>query len=408
MSVRKNTRGRWMVDAQIQAPHGSKIRIRKVSPVQSRRGAERYERRLRKAVMEGTQRRVDGALQRVPTVAEYVQPYLRDLDSRGRKPTTLSSTEGLLRNWITPRVGGRSIDAVKTVDFSVVRQAMTEAGRNAKTINNALVVLSGMVRHWHVEHDISPPAFRVGLVKVAKCEAPFYTDEESDALVAAAGEAGPDIETLVLFGVDGGLRMSEIRALRWSDLALLGRATVTVSRTREGDEEYPPKGWASRVIPLTGRLVAALGGVVRRLCDPHVLLDRWGQPLTRRMVDRRFRKVKRAAGIMHGTFHTTRHTFCTTLAARGVPPKTIQELAGHADLSTTMRYLHATPGATDAAIAALERRPETSLTEQPRLNLTRPPPSPPSRVFAEHTTQGDVPGSRELSEGSRRGQMAEK
>ncbi|MCH9679974.1 MAG: site-specific integrase [Deltaproteobacteria bacterium] len=373
MTVRRTARGRWMVDAHIQTPTGTSVRIRKVSPLQTRRGAERFERQLREAVVAGTYRR---SLAKVPTIGEYVEPYLRDLASRGRKRSTLMSISGLLRNWIVPRVGERLVDAIKTADFSTVRQAMIEKGRSGKTTNNALVVLSGMVRHWHTEQDLRPPAFRVGLVKTAKTEAKFYTDDEVELLVEAAHELGSDMESMLLLGVDAGLRMSEIRALQWGDLALQDRPTVTVSRTREGDEEYPPKGWASRVVPLSVRLVDVLGSVVRNLADPHVLLDRWGKPLTRRMVGTRFAGIKERAGIEHGTFHTTRHTFCTILAARGVPPKTIQELAGHADLSTTQRYLHAMPGAKDAAIAALARRPESSGEWFPGRAFTSPPAAP--------------------------------
>jgi len=40
---------------------------------------------------------------------------------------------------------------------------------------------------------------------------------------------------------------------------------------------------------------------------------------------------------------------------RGAPPKAIQELAGHADLTMTQRYMHLSPAALDAAIGLLER-----------------------------------------------------
>jgi len=40
---------------------------------------------------------------------------------------------------------------------------------------------------------------------------------------------------------------------------------------------------------------------------------------------------------------------------RGAPPKAIQELAGHADLTMTQRYMHLSPAALDAAISLLER-----------------------------------------------------
>ena len=48
------------------------------------------------------------------------------------------------------------------------------------------------------------------------------------------------------------------------------------------------------------------------------------------------------------------HTFCSHLAMRGAPARGIQELAGHADLRTTQRYMHLSPWALDAAIRLLE------------------------------------------------------
>ena len=50
-----------------------------------------------------------------------------------------------------------------------------------------------------------------------------------------------------------------------------------------------------------------------------------------------------------------RHTFCSHLAMRGAPARAIQELAGHADLGTTQRYMHLSPAAVDSAIRLLEQ-----------------------------------------------------
>lgn len=54
-----------------------------------------------------------------------------------------------------------------------------------------------------------------------------------------------------------------------------------------------------------------------------------------------------------GNIHVLRHTFCSHLAMRGAPAVTLKELAGHANLSTTMRYMHLQAGAKQAAIALL-------------------------------------------------------
>jgi integrase len=54
--------------------------------------------------------------------------------------------------------------------------------------------------------------------------------------------------------------------------------------------------------------------------------------------------------------HILRHTFCSHLAMKGAPARAIQELAGHADLSTTQRYMHLNPAVTEDAIRLLEGR----------------------------------------------------
>jgi integrase len=55
--------------------------------------------------------------------------------------------------------------------------------------------------------------------------------------------------------------------------------------------------------------------------------------------------------------HILRYAFCSHLAMRGAPVRAFQELAGHADLGTAMRYVHLSPASLNQAIRLLEQRP---------------------------------------------------
>jgi site-specific recombinase XerD len=76
-------------------------------------------------------------------------------------------------------------------------------------------------------------------------------------------------------------------------------------------------------------------------------------PLTQKVVQVLVRRAARRANVKPGV-HILRHTFCSHLAMRGAPARTIQELAGHQDLTTTQRYMHLSPAAIDAAIRLLD------------------------------------------------------
>ena len=113
------------------------------------------------------------------------------------------------------------------------------------------------------------------------------------------------------------------------------------------------KGGRLRYVPLTARLANVLREH-RHLRGPRVLYHDDGEPLTEGLVQGLVKRAARRAGLPNNGPHMLRHTFCSHLAMRGAPARSIQELAGHANLTTTMRYMHLTPAAVDSAIRLLE------------------------------------------------------
>jgi len=105
---------------------------------------------------------------------------------------------------------------------------------------------------------------------------------------------------------------------------------------------------------MTARLAAALEA--HRNLRTRVLPKDDGTEIDWHWAREKMATAQRRAGMKSdGKLHKLRHTFGARLAMAGAPAKTIQELMGHADLQTTMRYLHLTPQHKEAAIRLLER-----------------------------------------------------
>jgi site-specific recombinase XerD len=105
----------------------------------------------------------------------------------------------------------------------------------------------------------------------------------------------------------------------------------------------------------------------RNLRERVLYTDR-GEELSNRAIRSMLARAQRRANLEdNGGIHVLRHTFCSHLAIAGVPAKAIQELAGHADLKTTMGYMHLSPGNRSAAMATLASFYGAAETEEERV-----------------------------------------
>ena len=184
-------------------------------------------------------------------------------------------------------------------------------------------------------------------------KADFYDLAQYEALREAAKMANPYFYAMVLLGGDAGLRRGEIAGMEWSDISL-DLKLLTVRRSLYKGQVTLPKGGRERVLNLTTRLAEALRAIEQ---DQHqrVVLNAEKKPITESEINEVMLPLTKAAGLTPSRrVHILRHTFCAHLAIRGAPPRAIQELAGHTDLSTTERYLYLTPSARSNAIKLLE------------------------------------------------------
>lgn len=181
----------------------------------------------------------------------------------------------------------------------------------------------------------------------------FYDFDQYQWLVNAAEKVDLRIHLLVLLGGDAGLRRGEIIALEWPDVDLR-RGLLTIERSEWKGKVTETKGLKYRVVPLTKRLQAALASN-RHLRGERVLYSDETPSVTAKVLQKWMANAQRRAGLRaNGALHILRHTFCSHLAMRGAPALSIQRLAGHEDLQTTLGYMHLAKGETERAIRLLD------------------------------------------------------
>lgn len=347
---RGRVKERIIVDVDVQLPDGSRQRVRRVSPVQTRRGAERFERELRQSLLDGS---YNSNTKEVPTLREFSKEFLETYVAANNKKSEQISKESIFRHRLNPELGRRRLDSITMRDVERIKATWLKEGLSPKRINNMLSVLGKTLR-YAAELELIETVPRIKLMKVPPPDIDFLDFEELDQLIAAA-LMEPEALAAVLCASNAGLRAGEIKGLQWGDIDFRN-SRLTVQRTIYQGHEGSPKGGRLRRVEMTSRLVAALKGV-RHLRGLYVFCGADGRPWTRGELDSRLSRSYKRAKLRKVGWHTLRHTFCSHLAMRGAPARSIQELAGHASLSTTQRYMHLSPSAKREAIDLLEKPP---------------------------------------------------
>lgn len=197
-----------------------------------------------------------------------------------------------------------------------------------KTINRYLALLSKVLRH-HADNGTIPMPAVPWLDVVTGGRIRWYTREEEAAIRDHfLGQGDRAMNDLVVFLCDTGFRLGE--AL--SAFRVEGQSAVL-------DDQ---KGGRRTATPLTDRAY-------------HVAVSRQWSGLTGDQVDKRWAKMRTALKLdATANVHACRHTTATRLAAAGRPVNEIQMFMRHADVRTTMIYVHLAAGQLQSAVSALE------------------------------------------------------
>ncbi|MEP6654537.1 MAG: site-specific integrase [Myxococcales bacterium] len=354
MSVLRDVRdGRWRYRKPIHLPNGRSVRISGTPAISTKIAAEAAEREHIQRVLSPSPEHV--AKTEVPKFESFAEEFMSTYAKANNKPSEQVAKRSILSNHLIPAFGSLPLDQITVQDVERMKARMLAKELSRKRVNNVLNVLNKLFR-YALELEIIGKQPTIRTLKVAPCKVDFFsTDEVARLITAAASE--PEWQTAIMLAADTGLRMGELLALEWGDVDLKARL-LTVMRSDWRGQIGSPKGGRARKIPLTDRVAVALKGH-RHLRGKLVFCWEDGRRWTFVTMRAGLKRQEKRAGLRITGWHILRHTFCSHLAMKGAAPRAIQELAGHASISVTERYMHLAPTALTEAIALLETATES-------------------------------------------------
>lgn len=241
-----------------------------------------------------------------------------------------------------------------------------KGGLSEKTLRNMYTMLSTSLKQAY-ENSLIKKNFveLVKLPKVTKKEMRVLTLSEEQKLLNAIKASEERYKIGVLICLCTGIRVGELCGLQWQDIDEVNHV-LSIRRTlnrlptmdkSKGKTELvigtPKSDKSIRNIPLPMFLIDnireykvqrdAEKAVAGDIYDKRgfIICNEIGQPVEPRTMEDVFKRLLVSADVSKANFHALRHTFATRAVESGVDIKTLSELLGHADVSTTLnRYAH--------------------------------------------------------------------
>jgi tyrosine recombinase XerC len=230
---------------------------------------------------------------------------------------------------------------IENVDYLGVRKYLAqlkEVKLKPRSIARKLSSLRSFYKFLTREGYIKAnPVSSVATPKLDRHLPIFLTEEEVGGLVEAKlpeNEFGLRDKAIIETFYSTGMRLSELVGLNLADVDFIS-----------GIVKVRGKGKKERLVPIGDTAMRCIRAYLagRRHSTDTVFLNKNGKRLSSRGVAGVVKKCIRMTGTRPGTSpHTLRHSYATHLLNRGADLRTVQELLGHANLSTTQIYTHLT------------------------------------------------------------------
>jgi integrase len=351
------------------------------------------EEALQAYLVKARQGTIEGARQKSGrTFGDACAEWLRyGRDDKQLAASTLSDYRNVVDGYLLPEFGEQTpLEAITTERLEVYRERLLAEGKlSRRSVQKVMVLLHGILKRAKRRKWIaSNPAEDVERVRVQR-SGDFNVLSPAEVAAVAREAANELLAAVFTVAAFTGLRLGELRALRWADVDFANHAIIVRRNLPSHGDERMPKSGKVRSVPLIDQAAKPLDALSRRpmftepgdrvLCTDggDVLDDGW-------MRDEFYAALKRAGlGALREkddpiVFHDLRHSF-GSLGAGIWPLHDLQGYMGHADIQTTMIYVHHQPKATaademtravEAAMSVEGVSPTVSRTRENRAQLS--------------------------------------
>lgn len=247
------------------------------------------------------------------------------------RPKSLRGNKSLVRV-LKANMSDVRLDELSPLAVERFKKIRREQGASPATINRGVAMLKrvcGLAAKWgHMSSERALAIRGVPLMTEPPGRVRYLSDEEQKALLAALSP--PGIRVIVLVAILSGMRRANVVLLQKSAVDLRNRQ-ITLVKTKANRVQ---------VIPISETLAAVLAEAMKTSSNEYVFNSGRGKPYSTNAVTRAFHRAVLKAGIQNLRLHDARHDYATKLRRRGVGLDVIQQLLGHADITTTRRYAH--------------------------------------------------------------------
>ncbi|MGB2630607.1 MAG: site-specific tyrosine recombinase XerD, partial [Candidatus Omnitrophota bacterium] len=275
---------------------------------------------------------------------EYIDQFIDFMEvERGVSPNTIESYRRDIEKFVSylrsVKKDLAKADREEIMDFMM---SLKSKGLSASTIARNLASLKTFWKFLVMERIVPENvAAVIETPKTWKTIPDVLNKQEVEKLLNAPprkGTTGVRDRAILELMYATGLRVSEVKDLKKANVNL--EASFVKCSGKGGKERVVPLGSFAKDA-VAKYVSGARQKLSRKIEDDHLFLSKLGKCLSRQSIWKMIRKYARQSGIKkHITPHTLRHSFATHLLEGGAELLGIQEMLGHADISTTQIYTH--------------------------------------------------------------------